>query len=383
MSSKKWDEAIRRVIVRMEDTATQLAGRFPHWAETATGEWVSTEDGDWTGGYYIGMHWLSLRAEESEMRATRAKEMVSKLRSRIGLDSVFKSYPFYYACSVGALLGHRGEHVEMALRCADSLIGMYRGNLRLIPLGSQAEEGSHVGNLETSIDSMQTAPFLFWAAAEKGDSRMREVAINHADRIGELHFRTDGSFIQSTSLDAKTGELVRHFTHKGYSDRSTWGRAQAWGMLYTTMCYLREPTRQKWLDWAIRGADWWLSNVPKDHISYWDFDDPAIPNTERDSAATAIAAAALLRLATVAPAEKALRYREFAEATVGTLIERCLTPIDREDRRPTGILTNACFNKRADARPMDASGNCEFIVGDYYFFESLLGLGGYVDVTKL
>ncbi len=47
------------------------------------------------------------------------------------------------------------------------------------------------------------------------------------------------------------------------------------------------------------------------------------------------------------------------------------------------MLTNACFNKRPDARPHDAGTNCEFIVGDYYFFESLLALAGIVDPAQL
>src|SRR3989304_5382685 len=41
-----------------------------------------------------------------------------------------------------------------------------------------------------------------------------------------------------------------------------------------------------------------------------------------------------------------------------------------------GILTEACFNKRADARPHDRANRCEFIVGSYYLFESLLVLAG-------
>jgi hypothetical protein len=47
------------------------------------------------------------------------------------------------------------------------------------------------------------------------------------------------------------------------------------------------------------------------------------------------------------------------------------------------MLTDACFNKRPDARPQDTGSNCEFIVGDYYFFESLLALAGVVDPTTL
>ena len=40
------------------------------------------------------------------------------------------------------------------------------------------------------------------------------------------------------------------------------------------------------------------------------------------------------------------------------------------------MLTEACFNKRTDARPQDRANRCEFIVGSYYLFESLLGLAG-------
>jgi hypothetical protein len=41
---------------------------------------------------------------------------------------------------------------------------------------------------------------------------------------------------------------------------------------------------------VVRGADWWMSRVLADRVAFWDFDDPAIPRTERDSAATAIVA---------------------------------------------------------------------------------------------
>ena len=70
---------------------------------------------------------------------------------------------------------------------------------------------------------------------------------------------------------------MRHYTHKGYSATSTWGRAQAWGVLFSTMSYLAAPTETSWLQAAERGADWWIAHVPNDHVAFWDFDDPAIP----------------------------------------------------------------------------------------------------------
>ncbi len=383
MAVAHWNAAIQRVIGRIEDTARRIGDKFPHWANTDTGDWVTTDDGDWTGGYYVGMHWLALKVAPNPALEARAHRLAARIGDRTTQHSVFKSFPVYYGAAIGAMLGDRPKLRDNVLACARSLVKMYDPVLGLVPLGSQAEEGAHIGSGETSIDSMQTAPFLYWAAREANDPAMRDVAFHHADRIVGLHLRADDSFIQSSSLDPKSGELVRHYTHKGISDTSTWGRAQGWGMLFSTMSFLHDRTQAHWLASAMRGADWWIAHVPADRIAYWDFDDPKIPDTERDSAATSIAAAALLRLATVAPAPKAKAYRAFAEETVAALVERCLTPVGANDTRSPGMLTNACFNKRPDARPHDAGTNCEFIVGDYYFFESLLAVAGIVDPAKL
>jgi len=53
------------------------------------------------------------------------------------------------------------------------------------------------------------------------------------------------------------------------------------------------------------------------------------------------------------------------------------------DRRVPGMLTEACFNKRPDARPQDKVNRCEFIVGSYYLLESLLGLAGRLDPSTV
>jgi unsaturated chondroitin disaccharide hydrolase len=383
MANDRWQDPIRRMLARLADTSQRVGDRFPHWADTATGEWVTTADGDWTGGYHVGMHWLALEWAPDAAMEARAAALAERLAARIHAHTVFKSFPIYYGCAVGALLRDRPRLREIGLACARSLVAMYEPALGLIPLGRQAEEGAHTGTGETSIDSMQTAPFLYWAASEAGDAAMRDAARHHAGRVLALHLRDDDSFIQSTSLDPQTGAVVRHYTHKGYSDTSTWGRAQAWGMLFATMSHLHDPGQKGWLEAAQRGADWWMARVPSDRVAYWDFDDPAIPATERDTAATAIATAALLRLAAATPGDRGRIYRAFAEETAAALVERHLTPTRPDDRRAPGMLTNACFNKRADARPQDASNDCEFIVGDYYLLESLLALGGVVDPTRL
>jgi len=382
MTAALWNAAIERMLLRIQDTARRVREEFPHWADPDTGEWVTSADGDWTGGYWLGLLWLAHRATGDARYVGWAEPLLERLRSRIEGETVFKAFTFYYGASLGSILAGHATARELALRCAGSLAKLYDPTLRLIPLGRQAEEGAHVGAAETSIDSLQAAPFLFWAASETGDRALREVGTSHADRVIALHLREDGSFIQSSSLDPRSGELVRHYTHKGASDTSTWGRAQAWGILFSTMSYFIGAREQNWLAAAMRGADWWIAHVPADRVAFWDFDDPAIPNTERDTAATAIAAAALLKLSSTAPAERA-RYRECAEATVEALATRYLTPTSPDDQRVPGILTESCFNKRPDARPQDAASQCEFIVADYYLLESLLALAGKLDPTRV
>jgi len=379
-----WSQAIDRMLSRIEDTAARVKEGFPHWSDPATGDWTTTPDGDWTGGYWIGMLWLAAAATGDARYRSWAERLAVRLRSRIDAQTVFKSFPAYYGAALGAILHDAPEPKDIAVSTARSLAGLYSPALKLVPLGTQAEEGGHVGNTETSIDSLQAAPFLFWAAGATGDARLRDVATNHAETIIHLHLRPDGSFIQSSSLDAATGRLVRHYTHKGASDTSTWGRAQAWGMLFSAQSYLAERQREAWLAAATRGAEWWLAHVPADRVAFWDFDDPAIPNTERDTAATAIATAALLRLSRLAPTETGrARWREAAESTARALVDGYLTPTGPDDRRVPGMLTEACFNKRVDARPQDRANRCEFIVGSYYLFECLLALDGRGDPLRV
>ncbi len=384
MTADAWSGGIDRMLGRIQDTAARVKDGFPHWADPETGQWTTTPEGDWTGGFWIGQLWLAAAATGDARYRSWAAPFAERLRARIDAQTVFKSFPAYYGATLGAILHDAPGPREIALATARSLTRLYAPALRLVPLGAQAEEGAHIGATETSIDSLQAAPFLFWAAGVTGAPALREVAINHAETIIHLHLRPDGSFIQSSSLDAATGRLIRHYTHKGISDTSTWGRAQAWGTLFSTQSYLADRTREAWIAAAVRGADWWLAHAPADRVAFWDFDDPEIPNTERDTAATAIATAALLKLSRVAPTEAGrARYREAAAATARALVERYLTPTHAGDRRVPGMLTEACFNKRPDARAQDRANRCEFIVGSYYLFESLLGLAGRIDPLRV
>ena len=76
--------------------------------------------------------------------------------------------------------------------------------------------------------------------------------------------------------------MLRRYTHKGIHDDSTWTRAQAWAMLGYAVMYLWTQERE-FLEVAMHTADWWLAHAPADRVAFWDFDDPTVPDTNRDT----------------------------------------------------------------------------------------------------
>jgi unsaturated chondroitin disaccharide hydrolase len=327
------------------------------------------------------MLWLAHTTTGEQRHLDWAERWTDLLRPRARSENIFRSFLFYYGAALGDILVGNSQAREVGLLGARGLATLYNTNARAIPLGSEAEAVSDVdvGPGDANVDGVQATALLIWAAKESGDQSLYEIGIQHALRFIEFCVRDDGSVIQSVRFDTESGEVIKHYTHKGFTDDSTWARAQAWAMLGYSVSAIWEPNRQVFVDTAMRTADWWIDHVPSDEVAFWDFDAPATAATKRDTSATAIAAAALLKLSALAPSGESRRYYwEAAEATVRTLVEDYLTPIVSEDGRTPGILTSGCYNHRTGLATQN-----ELIWGDYYLFESLQVLAGNLDPTAL
>jgi unsaturated chondroitin disaccharide hydrolase len=361
-------DALARMVARVDVTLADDAVGFPEVADPATGAWTRTPGGGWSGGFWPGLLWLAATATGEDRYRGSAATWAERLRPRARSETAFRGFLFWYGAAIGALL--HGDQVgrAVALEGAFSLARLFNPAARLIPLGREAEEPSP-GRGEASISTVPGgAPLLFWAAAEIGDPSLEGLAAAHTERHAELCVREDGSVSQSLSFDPESGRLLRRYTHWGLGDDSTWARAQAWAMLGFAQAGRWRPAFQ---DVAVRVADWWLSHAPADGVAFWDFDDATTSGTERDTSATAIAAAALLKLAELLPADRASRYRLAAVAIVDALLARHLTPVGPEDPRPPGLLTDGCFDRRSGAATRH-----ELIWGDYFLFECLCLLEG-------
>jgi unsaturated chondroitin disaccharide hydrolase len=363
MSDGSYAAAISSMTGRIDRTAAEQAPGFPHYADPASGVWTRSPDGDWTGGFWGGQLWLAYHRTGDEAYRLHALRWVERLRPRVTSQTVFRGFLFYYGAVLGALLGGDEAAGAIAVDGARGLATGFLPSVGAIPLGVQAEEASDVGDTELNVDGVPAVALLAWA----GDHRLRELAVSHARRHIELCVRDDGSVCQSASVSLDTGEVLKRYTHKGFSDDSTWTRAQAWAMVGYALAAHWLPEHDDLLATAVRVCDWWCDHLPAGGVTYWDFDAPQEPGTRIDTSGAAIGSAALLKAAALVPDEaRAKRYRATAETTVRTLVADYLTP--------EGILTGGCYNHRIGL----ATDN-ELIWGSYYLYEALHVLTGALD----
>jgi unsaturated chondroitin disaccharide hydrolase len=120
-----WNEAIGRIRKRMTDTRESVGKEYPHWADQQTGKWTTTVDGDWTGGCWAGMHWLCARCTGEKHYRTQAAALAQGLKKRIAVETVFKSFPFYFGAALGSILFEERAAKELALAAARSLAVRY------------------------------------------------------------------------------------------------------------------------------------------------------------------------------------------------------------------------------------------------------------------
>lgn len=170
------------------------------------------------------------------------------------------------------------------------------------------------------IDNMMNLEFLAVVSRMTGDKQFSRIAVNHADKTMEHHFRPDYSCYHVVSYDTITGLPHIKQTHQGWADESSWSRGQAWALYGYTMMY-RETGKKKYLDLANNIASYLINhpNMPEDKIPYWDFDMPEIPNTTRDASAAAIMASSFIELSTINQNDFGKKCLDIAEQQIRSL----------------------------------------------------------------
>lgn len=330
------------------------------------GEIVYVPTDDWVSGFFAGTLWYMYELTGDETWAEHARRHTEVLDSIQYLtwhhDVGFMIYDSY---GNGLRLKDIPGYKDVCITTAKSLSTRFRPGAGIIQSwnvdrGWQAERG---WTCPVIIDNMMNLELLFKATEFSGDSTYAKIAISHADKTMENHFRPDYSCYHVVDYDPETGEVLHRCTAQGYADESAWARGQSWALYGYTVAY-RFTGDEKYLRHAENVAGFIFNdpNMPEDLVPYWDFDAPDIPDAYRDVSSAAINASALYELSYLTGNTS---YKEKADR----IIESLSTPAYRAAQGTNGgfILMHS-----VGSIPHGSSIDVPLNYADYYLLEALI-----------
>ena len=312
---------------------------------------------DWTCGFPAGSFWLIYEMTEEDSWKNIAIENTEKLDG-VQFRTNTHDLGFMVFCSYGNAYRLTGEkkYRDVIIQASESLLTRFNPVVGCI---RSWDHGSW--QFPVIIDNMMNLEMLFWASKVTGDQKYRDLAVSHADKTLQNHFRKDMSSYHVLSYDTLTGKVIEKQTHQGFNDESAWGRGQAWGLYGFTMTY-RETGKKRFLVTAEKIADFILKNLPEDMVSYWDYNDPEIPNTNRDASAAAITASALFELGTLS--ENGEKYLNAANKIIKSLSSN-------DYRVNDGTNGGFILKHSVGSKPSDSEVDVAINYADYYYLEAL------------
>jgi unsaturated chondroitin disaccharide hydrolase len=360
---------------RTQSTLSEMDTGFPYVADPKTGEWTVTNEGNWCGGHWIGMLWLTYDITNEARFRKAANRYTEVMLTSHPVENMFYGMNLYYAGFRAYDISQDSRYRKIGIRGADQMIQNYHKGARQIPLGTlriqapasnfrgptsdNGPSGAHLG----AVDAIYTSlPVLWRAYRETGDERYRDIAISHADRHLDWYIRKDGSTWHHAEFDSSTGELIRQYNELAYSDDTCWARGQGWCIAGLARAY-RETNAQRYL-MALRSVtDYYKENTPEDLVPYWDFKHPEKPDVYRDTSAAALACYGLTRL----PCDNQTgELHKFGDQILRSLLQDYMTPLKAEDERPNGMVLESCFNG-----PAEYADHHEHVWTDYYLYYTL------------
>ena len=315
---------------------------------------------DWTSGFFPGILWYLYDYTKDQKWLNEAKVSTSKLeKEQFNKGTHDLGFMIYCSYGNGYRLTKNEDYKTVIIQAAKSLSTRFNPKVGLI---RSWDHNGDIWKYPVIIDNMMNLELLFEATKFSGDSSFYKIAVSHADNTLKNHFRADASSFHVVDYNPETGAVNEKVTHQGYANNSAWARGQAWGLYGFTMCY-RFTHDKRYLEQANKIASFILNNpnLPKDLVPYWDYNDPAIPNTSRDASAAAITASALYELAKYSNPKL---YQKKADAILKSLSTAYHTPVNAGHNF---ILVHSTGH-----RPAKSEIDVPLNYADYYYLEALL-----------
>jgi len=323
---------------------------------------VTCESKWWTSGFFPGSLWyLYEYSHKNEIKSVAELFTARVEDQQYTKDNHDVGFMIYCSFGNGYRITGNPKYKDVILRASKSLSTRFKpevGCIRSWDWGTW--------QYPVIIDNMMNLELLFFASHSPGYEMMVKIARSHADVTLANHFRRDGSCYHVVSYDSITGKAVIHQTRQGFSDQSSWARGQGWALYGFTMCY-RETRDAKYLTQAKKVAGFLLNHpkLPNDKIPYWDFDDPAIPNSPRDASAGAIICSALIELSQYVDKKNSERYLNVAEIQIRNLSSP-------DYRAKSGENGNFILKHSVGSRPEESEVDVPLSYADYYYIEAMM-----------
>lgn len=319
---------------------------------------------EWCAGFWPGILWYDYENTEDEQIKKEADRFTSSLRFLSQTPAFDHDLGFLVFCSYGNgyRITHNPEYKDVILATADTLATLF--NPKMGTILSWPRNVGFYGGHNTIMDNMINLEMLFWAAKNGGNPYLADIAISHADKTMQYQFRPDYTSYHVAVYDTINGHFLKAVTHQGYNDESMWARGQAWAIYGFTVVY-RETHDVKYLNFVKHVLDVYLKKLPEDHVPYWDFDDPRIPNAPRDASAACVVASALLELSTYVDAPLANEYKEHAITMLTSL---------SSDKYRSGKAKPSFLLHSTGHHPAGSEIDASIIYADYYYIEALTRL---------
>lgn len=353
------DKLINQLSSQLDYLVTNSANDSTVPRSFEDGKYLMVTQKDWCCGFPAGSYWYMY-----ELTGDKKWEKIAT-ENTVKLDGVqyrrnTHDLGFMVFCSYGNAyrITKNEDYKKVVIEASESLISRFDSTIGSIKSWDWAKQWQ----FPVIVDNMMNLEMLFWASKETGDPKYRDVAIAHANTTLANHFRDDMSSYHVVDYDTITGQAIAKQTHQGIADESSWARGQAWGLYGYVVCF-RETGDAKYLDAAKKIAAFIEKNLPEDLVPYWDFNDPAIPNTYRDASAAAITASALYMLAELSDEGKT-EYAALADKTLASLSSpEYLAEIGDN----AGFLIKHCVGNMPKNSEVDTPLN----YADYYYLEAV------------
>lgn len=351
-------------------TLAEISGKdmMPRNIMDSLNHWklVPVDIAEWTVGFWPGILWYNYENTQNKKDADVAVYYTELLNPLTKLPAYDHDLGFQIFCSYGNAyrLTGNNKYKQIIINAADTLATLFNPKVGTILSWPREVENGRFAPFNTIMDNMINLEMLYWAAKNGGDKHLAEIATKHAETTMKYQFREDGGCHHVVLYNPETGDFIKGVTHQGYADNSLWARGQAWAIYAYTFVY-RETKDVKFLRFAEKVTDLYLSKLPKDeYVPYWDFDDPAIPNSPKDASAAAVVASALLELSQLE--DNPTKAAEYKQASINMLIELSSDKYQSRELKPSFLLHST--GHLPNGSEIDASIN----YADYYYIEALI-----------